>query len=161
MQGYGRIYGSEIGTKVASQTARYAAAALLREDYRYRPSNATGFFPRTFYAIGFVFVDRSDSGRLRPAISNFAGAAAGGFTPNLWLPDGFNDRTHGAERMGTRFGGFAMQNVIREFSPEIFQTLQKLHFKLPLPRVKIPEWWTKDITVAEPSAIPLQGAQAP
>jgi len=146
MQGYGRIYGNEIGTKVASETARYAAAALLHEDYRYRPATETGFFPRTLHAIGFVFVDRSDSGRPRLAVSNFAGAAAGGFTANLWLPDGFNDASHGAERMGTRFGGFAIQNVIREFSPEIFRAAHELH--VPVPHLRIPDWWTKDIQVA-------------
>jgi len=148
MQGYGRIYGSAFGTKVATQTARYAASALLREDYRYVPSTSTEFFPRVFHAVGFIFVDRSDSGERRPAYSNFAGAAAGGFVPNLWLPDGFNDGTHGAERMGTQFGGFAIQNVLREFTPDLFRLLHGHH--IPFPQLPLPEWWTKDISIARP-----------
>ena len=146
MQGYGRIYGSAVGTKVVGQTARYAASALLHEDYRYVPSTSTEFFPRVFHAVGFIFVDRSDSGKPRLAVSNFAGAAAGGFVPNLWLPDGFNDAAHGAEKMGTRFGGFALQNVIREFAPDIYTLLHGAH--IPFPRLPVPEWWTKDISVA-------------
>ena len=146
MQGYGRIYGSAYGTKVATETARYAASALLREDYRYVPSGSTEFLPRVFHAVGFIFVDRSDSGKRRLAYSNFAGAAAGGFVPNLWLPDGFNDATHGAEKMGERFGGFAIQNVLREFTPDIFRLLHGHHF--PFPQLPVPEWWTKDISIA-------------
>jgi hypothetical protein len=102
--------------------------------------------PRTFHAIGFIFVDRSDSGHPRLALANFAGAAAGGFVPNAWLPDGFNDWQHGGTRMGTKFGGFAIQNVLREFSPEIARTFHTAH--LPFPRLPVPEWWTKDITIA-------------
>ncbi len=146
MQGFGRQYGSRLGTKAAFETARYATGALLHEDFRYRPAEVTGFVPRTFHAIGFIFVDRSDSGHARLAVANFAGAAAGGFVPNAWLPDGFNDWRHGGTRMGTKFGGFAIANVLREFSPEIAHAFRDLH--LPFPRLPVPEWWTKDITVA-------------
>ena len=145
MQGYARQYGSSMGTKAAFQTARFGAAAVLHEDFRYRPSHADGFFPRTFYAMGFAFVDRGPSGEPRLALANLVGAAAGGFVPNLWLPDGFNRGEDGAKRTATKFGGFMLQNVMREFSPEIAKAFQALH--LPFPRLPIPEWWTKDISV--------------
>jgi hypothetical protein len=148
MQGFGRQYGSRIGTKVAYETARFAAGALLHEDFRYRRSEETGFLPRVGHAIGFAFVDRSDSGHPRLALANFAGAAAGGFTPNLWLPDGFNDWKHGGTRMGSKFGGIVIQNVTREFAPEIYKALHAAH--LPFPRLPVPEWWTKDLRVARP-----------
>jgi hypothetical protein len=148
MQGFGRQYGSRFGTKVAFETGRFAVGALLHEDFRYRPSGASGFFPRVGHAIGFVFVDKSDSGHPRLAVANFAGAAAGGFTENLWLPDGFNDWQHGGTRMGTKFGGMVIQNVTREFAPEIFKALHAAH--LPFPHLPVPEWWTKDLRVARP-----------
>ena len=151
MQGFGRQYGSSYGTKVAMNTGRYGASMLLHEDFRYRPSQSTNFFVRVGHAVAYTFVDRSDGGAPRLAIANFVGAAAGGFTPNAWLPDGFNDPSHGAKRMGTKFGGFAAQNVTREFAPEIFKVFETLH--LPLPRVPVPSWWTKDISVARPSAV--------
>jgi hypothetical protein len=146
MQGFARQYGSSMGTKAAFETARFGVGALLHEDFRYRPSNATGFFPRASHALGFAFVDRSDSGHRRLAFANLAGAAAGGFTPTLWLPDGFNSRQDGAKRMGTKFGGFVIQNELREFSPEIGKLFRSAH--LPFPRLPLPEWWTKDISVA-------------
>jgi hypothetical protein len=148
MQGFARQYGSRMGTKAAFETARFGTAAMLHEDFRYRPSGKTGFFPRTAYAIGFAFVDRSDGGHPRLALANFAGAAAGGFVPNAWLPDGFNDWQHGGTRMGTKFGGFVIQNATREFAPEIYKAFHKGH--LPFPRLPIPEWWTKDLRVAKP-----------
>jgi hypothetical protein len=146
MQGFGRQYGSRLGTKVAETTARFATGALLHEDFRYRRAESTGFGPRMFHAVGYIFVDRSDAGKPRLAVANFAGAAAGGFVPNAWLPDGFNDWKSGAKRMGTKFGGFAIQDVLREFSPDIFKAFQAIH--LPFPRLPVPEWWTKDISIA-------------
>ena len=146
MQGFGRQYGSRLGTKAAFETGRYATGALLHEDFRYRASQQTGFFPRTVHAIGFAFVDRSDSGHARLALANFAGAAAGGFTPNLWLPAGFNDWEHGGTRMGSKFGGFVIQNELREFSPDIYRFFHGAH--LPFPRLPVAEWWTKDIQIA-------------
>jgi hypothetical protein len=146
MQGFGRQYGSKVGAKVSETTARFAVSALTHEDFRYRPSESAEFFPRVGHAIGYIFVDRSDSGKPRLALANFAAAGAGGFVPNAWLPDGFNDWRSGARRMGTRFGGFAIQDVLREFSPEIFRAFHAAH--LPFPRLPVPEWWTKDIQVA-------------
>ncbi len=151
MQGFGRQYGSSYGTKVAMNTGRYAASMLLHEDFRYRPSESTNFFVRIGHAVAYTFVDKSGGGAPRLAIANFAGAAAGGFTPNLWLPDGFNNPRHGATRTLTKLGGFAAQNAAREFAPEIFKVFQALH--LPLPRVPVPSWWTQDFTVVRPSAV--------
>ncbi len=146
MQGFARQYGSSMGTKAAFETARFGVGALVHEDFRYRPSHAAGFFPRTFYAMGYAFVDQSDSGHRMPALANLAGAAAGGFVPTTWLPDGFNSTRDAAKRTGTKFGGFMLQNELREFSPEIAKFFHHAH--LPFPRLPVPEWWTKDITVA-------------
>jgi hypothetical protein len=151
MQGFGRQYGSSYGSKVAMETGRYSASILLHEDFRYRPIASHNVLLRIGHAVGYTFIDKSDSGAPRLAVANLVGAAAGGFTPNLWLPDGFNNPRHGATRTLTKLGAFAGQNVAREFAPEIFKVFQTLH--LPLPRVPLPPWWTKDITVARPSAI--------
>jgi hypothetical protein len=64
-------------------------------------------------------VDRSNSGHPMPAISNFVGAAAGGFVGNAYLPAGFNDVTHGGQRASLRFGFAAAGNLFREFAPQM------------------------------------------
>ena len=145
--GFGRNYGAALGSRFAFETGRYATGALLHEDFRYRPSGKQGV-ARLFYAIGYTFVDRSDSGYKRLAVANFAGAAAGGFVGNLYLPDGFNTPGDGARNFEGRFVGFATNNITREFAPEIYRATHKL--RVPFPRIPLPEWWTKGLTVSRP-----------
>jgi len=144
---FGRNYGAALGDRVALETGRYAAGALLHEDFRYRPSGKQGV-SRLFYALGYTFVDRNDRGHRTLAVANFAGAAAGGFVGNLYLPDGYNSPGDGAWNFEGRFVGFAMTNVTREFAPEIFHVTRKLH--APFPRIPMPEWWTKGLTISRP-----------
>ncbi len=144
---FGRNYGAALGNRVALETGRYAAGALLHEDFRYRPSGKQGA-SRLFYALGYTFVDRNDSGHRTLAVANFAGAAAGGFVGNLYMPDGYNSPGDGAQNFEGRFVGFAMTNVTREYAPEIFRATRKLH--APFPRIPMPEWWTKNLTVSRP-----------
>jgi len=144
---FGRNYGAALGDRVALETGRYAAGALLHEDFRYRPSGKHGV-ARLFYAIGYTFVDSSDSGHRRLAVANFAGAAAAGYTLTLYLPDGYNSMGDGAKDAADRFGGFAATNVTREFAPEIYRATRKLH--VPFPRIPVREWWTKGLTVSRP-----------
>jgi hypothetical protein len=69
--------------------------------------------------LAFTFVDKSDSGHNQIAVSNFAGAAAGGFVGNFYLPPGFNNLSHGETRTAFAFGTFAGRNLLRECSPEL------------------------------------------
>jgi hypothetical protein len=115
--------------------------AVLHEDFRYRPSASHNVLARTFHAIAFTFVDKSDSGHNRVAFANFAGAAAGGFAGNLYLPPGYNNLSHAETRAAMEFAGFATRNVSREFAPELLRFSRKLH--VPFPRIPIPEWWTR------------------
>jgi hypothetical protein len=140
MGAFGRIYGSRLATHTSEQTARFATAAILHEDFRYRRSESKNAFARSFHAIAFTFVDKSDGGHNRIAFSNFAAAAAGGFTPNLYMPAGYNTVSRAETRMAFAFGGFAIQNLTREFAPELFKAVHKLH--IPFPRIPVPDWWT-------------------
>ena len=90
--------------------------------------------------MAFALVDKSDSGNNSIAFSNFAGAAAGAFTPNLYMPAGYNTLSRAETRMAFAFGGFAVRNLTREFAPTLFRAAHKLH--VPFPRIPIPAWWT-------------------
>ena len=96
---------------------------------------------RSFHALAFTFVDKSDSGHNRVALANFAGAEAGGFVGNLYLPAGFNNLSHAETRTAIAFGGFAAQNLLREFAPDLLKATRRLH--APFPRLPVPEWWVK------------------
>ena len=123
------------------QTGRFLTGALLHEDFRYRPSASTNPLARTFHALAFTFVDKSDSGHNRIAFANFLGAEAGGFVGNLYLPAGFNNLSHAETRTAIAFGSFAAQNLLREFVPTLLKATRKWH--TPFPRIPVPEWWVK------------------
>ncbi|MGA9668344.1 MAG: hypothetical protein WBQ94_04005, partial [Terracidiphilus sp.] len=97
-EGFGRNYGDAFASRVSAHTAQFLTGEITREDPYYTQSISRGFFARSAHAIAFTFIDRTDSGRPMPAVSNFVGAAAGGFVGDLYLPDGFRDVTHAGQR---------------------------------------------------------------
>jgi hypothetical protein len=139
-EAFGRNYGDQLARESSMQTARFTVGALLHEDFRYRPADSKNTFARAGHALLFTFVDKSDSGHNRLAFASFAGAAAGGYVGNAYLPHGFNDVTHADARAAAMLSGFAANNLMREFEPEIFHFVKRMH--LPFPRIPVPEWWT-------------------
>ncbi len=138
---FGRNTGNAFVAETSLQTARFLSAGILHEDFRYRPSTSRNPAVRAWHALAFTFVDKSDSGNNRVAFANFLGAGAGGFVGNLYLPAGFNDLSHGDTRTAFVFGGFAIQNVLREFTPDLLRFSNKRHTFFP--RIPLPEWWAK------------------
>ena len=138
---FARNYGNALASRTSRETGRYLTAALLHEDFRYRPSTSTKTVARAWHALAFTFVDKSDSGGNRIAASNFIGAGAGGFVGTLYLPAGYNNLSHAETRAATAFAGFAAQNLWLEFAPEV--QLLKRKFHVPFSVASVPRWWTK------------------
>jgi hypothetical protein len=120
----------------SGRTARFLTGVALHEDPRYLRSNSKNPLMRTMHAVAFTFIDKTDSGRNTIAFSNFAGAAAGGFVGNAYLPHGYNDLTHAEQRMTIQFASIAIQNIAAEFQPQWGPFVRKLHIQKILP-----EWW--------------------
>lgn len=118
-EAFGRNYGDAFAERTSFQTARFVTGIIAREDPRYFPSDSHNIVARSLHALSFTFVDRSDSGHPMPAVSNFVGAAAGGFVGNAYLPAGFNDVTHAGQRTTIRFAFAAGGNLFREFAPQM------------------------------------------
>jgi hypothetical protein len=133
---FGRLYGDSIAMATSQRTARFLTGVALHEDPRYVRSTSRNPFLRTAHALAFTLVDKTDSGRNTIALSNFAGAAAGGFVGRAYLPKGSNDLTHAEQRMATQFAGIAIQNIAAEFQPQWGPIVRKLRFNKI-----IPEWW--------------------
>ncbi|MGD1105280.1 MAG: hypothetical protein ABSA59_24810 [Terriglobia bacterium] len=134
---FGRWYGEQIVTSTSNRTGRLLAEVALHEDPRYVPSGSKNALVRTFHAVAFTFVDKTDSGGNTLALSNFAGAVAGGFVGMGILPDGYNDVTHAERRALRGLESVAIRNIVTEFRPEWAPILRKIH----VPRI-LPEWWT-------------------
>jgi len=134
---FGRWYGEQIATSTSNRMGQLLAEVALHEDPRYVPSGSTNALIRTFHAVAFTFVDKTDSGHNTFAISNVAGAAAGGFVGMGFLPDGYNDITHTERRALRGLESDAIRNIVTEFRPEWAPLLRKIH----IPSI-LPEWWT-------------------
>jgi hypothetical protein len=128
--GFGRNYGDALANDTANRGAKYASAILLHEDTRYWPSADKSVFRRVIYAISFALVDRSDSGMRRLAVSNLAGAAAGGFVGNAYLPRGYDDVTHAGQRSAIQLAESPLPNLVCEFTPEFRAALTLAHLGL-------------------------------
>jgi hypothetical protein len=133
---FGRLYGDAIAMDTSKRTARFLTSYALHEDPRYVRSNSKNPLARTMHAVAFTFIDKTDSGRSTIAFSNFAGAAAGGFVGQAYLPDGYNDLTHAEQRMAAQFASIAIQNIAAEFQPQWGPLVRKLRINKILP-----EWW--------------------
>jgi hypothetical protein len=133
---FGRIYGYKVADRTSRQTAQFLTGFLLHEDPRYQRSTSTNPLRRTFHALAFTFVDKTDSGRNTFAASNFAAAAAGGFVGMGILPNGYNDVTHAEQRMASEFLQIAIGNIATEFEPQWGPWAKKLR----LPKI-LPAWW--------------------
>ena len=122
--GFGRNYGDAMAQRVSFETARFATAALTREDPRYAPSSSHSVLVRSLHAFSYTFIDLSDGGHSLPAFSNFAGAAAAGFVGNTYLPPGFSNVTHAGQRATLQFAFFGAGNLYREFAPQMPKPLR-------------------------------------
>ena len=137
---FGRNFGDALASETAANTGKYLAAAVLHEDPRYYPSTDKRAIHRVARALAFTVVDRSTSGTPRVALANFAGSLAGGFVGRAYLPEGYSDTAHALQRsggilggyVGTQLVGFATDNLVHEFKPELKLLAKKLH----LPFVK-------------------------
>jgi hypothetical protein len=116
---FGRNYADLLSEDISYNTARSLTRIITTEDPRYVPSKSRNALARSFHALTFTFVDRSDSGRRIPAFSNFVGATAGGFVGNAYLPSGFNNATHAGQRATILLGSAAAGNLYQEFAPQI------------------------------------------
>ncbi|MDQ1473394.1 MAG: hypothetical protein QOJ99_4874 [Bryobacterales bacterium] len=135
-QAFGREYGNRVATASARDTASMLATVILHEDPRYMRSGSTNMLYRSFHALSYTVLDRTDSGRRTIAVSNFAGAAAGGLVAIGYLPNGYNDATHAGQRMAAQFAVVAIHNLAAEFQPQWGSIVRKLRIPKPLP-----EWW--------------------
>ena len=127
LPGFARNYGDFMASWTSVQGGKFVAASILHEDPRYFTSTNKNFFARTFNAVRYVVIDRSDSGHPRLALANVAGAFAGGFVGNAYLPDPYANASHGFSRSALALTGFFTSNMADEFHPEIHKIAKKLH----------------------------------
>jgi hypothetical protein len=117
--GFGRRLASGYGQSAVARTIAFGVGAAADEDSRFVPSNQTGIWRRTRYAVVGTFVSRTRSGRKMPAISLFAGAYGAAFVANAWEPPSQNSATDALKRGSTALLSSVGWHVLKEFWPDI------------------------------------------
>ncbi|HET8891430.1 MAG TPA: hypothetical protein VFQ41_21180 [Candidatus Angelobacter sp.] len=127
LAGFARNYGDFMASWAAVQGGKFVVASIVHEDPRYYPSRSKNFFARSLNAVRYMVVDRGDNGHSRLALANLAGAFAGGFVGNGYLPDPYANASHGLSRSALALTGFVTSNLADEFHPEVRKVARKLH----------------------------------
>lgn len=130
LAGFARNYGDFMASWAAVQGGKFVVASIVHEDPRYYPSRSKNFFARSLNAVRYMVVDRGDNGHSRLALANLAGAFAGGFVGNGYLPDPYANASHGLSRSALALTGFVTSNLADEFHPEVRKVARKLHLPL-------------------------------
>ncbi|HYA96615.1 MAG TPA: hypothetical protein VEH49_00865, partial [Methylomirabilota bacterium] len=117
---YGKRYGATFADNgIGTYMTTAVFPTLLKEDPRYYQKSTGRFRSRVFYAIGKLFVARTDSGHMRFNYSEIVGNAAAAAFSNVYHPA--DDRTFG-RNVGT-WGMLIMwdgvSNEMKEFWPDI------------------------------------------
>jgi hypothetical protein len=134
---FGRLYGSALAIQTSKHSAEFLTEAAFHYDARYYPSHSTGAIPRIAHALGYVVVEKTDSGATAFALPHFAGAAAGGFVGMAYLPAGYDTLSRASQRAGSELLSIGIRNLAQEFAPELAPVARWIH----LPKV-VPVWWT-------------------
>jgi hypothetical protein len=124
---FARNYGDFMASWASVQGGKFVAASMLHEDPRYFMSTNKNFFARVAHAVRYAVIDRGDSGHPRVAVAHVAGALAGGFVGNAYLPDPYANASHGLTRSALALTGFVTSNLADEFHPEIHKLARKFH----------------------------------
>ena len=118
--GYGRYYWRAFTDQASGAFFTEAIVpALMHEDPRYYTLGHGGFFRRTGYALSRVVLTKTDSGNTRFNFSEIVGNGMEAGLANLYYPPEERGLRKTAENWGTGLESAALNNVIKEFWPDI------------------------------------------
>lgn len=117
---YGRYYWHGFVDGVSGTYLTEAIVpAVTHEDPRYYTLGHGGFFRRIGYALTRTVITKTDSGGLSFNISEVAGNAVEAGLANLYYPSEERGLKKTAENWGTQMESAALNNIAKEFWPDI------------------------------------------
>lgn len=120
MAGYGRYYWRGIVDEASGSYFTQAIVPVItRQDPRYYTLGEGGFFRRVGYALSRIVVTRTDSGGTTFNLSEVGGTALEAGLSNAYYPSAERNLHHTAINWGTQIESNALNNVIKEFWPDI------------------------------------------
>ena len=125
--GYGKRFGASAADGTIENFLTGAILpSILHQDPRYFQSGQGGFWRRTGYAVGRIFVTRTDSGSREFNYSEIVGSAmSAGISTYSYHPQGDRTLPNTASVWGTQVGYDTITIVVKEFWPDIRRKLSK------------------------------------
>ena len=119
-EGYGKYYWHVFAdTGIENYMAEAIVPFATKEDPRYYTMGRGGFTKRTGYALGRLFVTRTNSGKNTFNLSEIVGAGGAAGIGNLYYPAQSNPWVKTYQRWGTQVVLDGVFNVVKEFWPDI------------------------------------------
>jgi hypothetical protein len=120
LAGYSRYYWRAFADQASGSFFTEAIVpALTHEDPRYYTLGHGGFFRRTAYALSQVVLTKTDSGGRSFNYSEIVGNGMEAGLTNLYYPAQERGFRKTAENWGTQLEAASLNNIIREFWPDI------------------------------------------
>jgi len=126
-EGYAKRYAQNFadGT-IENFTTQAIFPSLLHQDPRYFQSGQGGVKHRILYAVGRIFVTRTDSGLAQLNYSEFLGSStAAVISTYSYHPKEDRDLSTAASVWGSEVGFDTLNNLIKEFWPDIRRKLHR------------------------------------
>jgi len=102
-----------------------ALPSLLKEDPRYYRMGQGGVLKRTGYAVGRIWVTRTDSGHKTFNFPEIAGAGLSSGISNAYYPRENRTLSKNLSRWGMLLGEDTVLNIFKEFWPDIHHRISK------------------------------------
>jgi hypothetical protein len=128
-EGYGKRYGAYFADGTIENFMTEAILpSMLHQDPRYFQLGKGGFWRRTEYAVGRIFVTRTDKGTNQFNYSEILGSAASAFISTYsYHPAGDRTVPNTLSVWGTQVGYDTLTYFVKEFWPDIKRRLVKRH----------------------------------
>jgi hypothetical protein len=125
--GYGKRFGAAFADGAIENFLTSAALPVLfREDPRFFQHGKGGFWRRSAYAVGRVFVTRTDSGASQVNYSEILGSAlAAGISTYGYHPHADRTVANTASVWGSQVGYDTISFVVKEFWPDIRRKIRR------------------------------------
>ena len=119
-EGYSKYYWHVFAdTGIENYMAEAIVPWATREDPRYYTMGRGGFTKRTGYALGRLFVTRTNSGKSTFNLSEIVGAGGAAGIGNAYYPAEANPWVKTYQRWGTQVVLDGVFNMVKEFWPDI------------------------------------------
>jgi len=125
--GYGKRYGAYWADGTIENFLTGAVLpSVFRQDPRYFQSGQGGFWKRTDYSVGRIFVTRTDSGHQQFNVSEILGSAmAASISTYSYHPRSDRKLGNAASVWGSQVGYDTITLVVKEFWPDIRRKMKK------------------------------------